>query len=279
MMTTAGGFETGIAETSSPPIAHRTETYIEVHVFGSEANILAFEGVTVGKQFLAVLCPDWRPATLVLNATDCSVVFANLDCIRLLTQESPAYLIGDRLHFRAAELDRRFQTEVRHLIASGAESACMIGQDPVANCWVSAMVRNSQGFFRDVIESNLGRFASDCHLMIVELAMGSDGVDPAALAVFAAATSLSKAEADLVKAIANGHSLSELAEARGVAVSTIRQRMKSVLGKTGCRRQTELVRLVLSLCPKRPSGSTSGVLSTRPSRPVFAPSAAPSLMP
>jgi DNA-binding CsgD family transcriptional regulator len=155
----------------------------------------------------------------------------------------------------------------------------MIGQDPVANCWVSAMVRNSQGFFRDVIESNLGRFASDCHLMIVELAMGSDGVDPAALAVFAAATSLSKAEADLVKAIANGHSLSELAEARGVAVSTIRQRMKSVLAKTGCRRQTELVRLVLSLCPKRPSDATSGILSTRPSRPAFAPSAAPSLMP
>jgi len=215
----------------------------------------------------------------VLNATDCSVVFANLDCIRLLTQESPAYLIGDRLRFRSSELDRRFQTEVRHLIASGAESACMIGQDPIANSWVSAMVRNSQGFFRDVIESNLGGFASDRHLMIVELAMGSDGVDPAALTVFAAATSLSKAEADLVKAIANGHSLSELAEARGVAVSTIRQRMKSVLGKTGCRRQTELVRLVLSLCPKRPTSSMSGILPAGPSRPVFRPSVAPSSIP
>ena len=115
--------------------------------------------------------------------------------------------------------------------------------------------------------------------MIVELAISSDGVDPAALAVFAAATSLSKAEADLVKAIANGHSLSELAKARGVAVSTIRQRMKSVLGKTGCRRQTELVRLVLSLCPKRPSSSTSGVLPMGPSRQIFTQSTAPSAMP
>jgi DNA-binding CsgD family transcriptional regulator len=54
------------------------------------------------------------------------------------------------------------------------------------------------------------------------------------------------AEAILVEAVAGGHSLDSVPRLRGVAVSTIRQRMRSVLGKTGCHRQAELVRLVVS---------------------------------
>jgi DNA-binding NarL/FixJ family response regulator len=39
------------------------------------------------------------------------------------------------------------------------------------------------------------------------------------------------------------------ARQRGSALSTIRQRVKTVLAKTGCRRQLELARLVTALLP------------------------------
>ena len=114
-------------------------------------------------------------------------------------------------------------------------------------------LRNGQGFFRDALESNLGKSAPDHHLVVVEITAGDDRLDPAALAVFAETALLSPAEAELVEAVVGGHSLSAVARLRGIAVSTVRRRMRSVLGKTGCRRQAELLRLVLSLCPKAPS--------------------------
>ena len=207
---------------------------------------------SVGKEILAVICPEWRSAALVLNAHGGTVVFANWHCINLLARGGPAYLVGERLLFRMASLNRRFQAEIARLVVSGAENAFVIERDPASGGWTSVTIRNGQGFFRDALERSLDNSASE-HLMIVEIAMGDNRPDPGALAAFAKAALLSSAETELVEALASGHSLSSVAGTRGVAVSTIRQRMKSVLGKTGCRRQAELVHLVLSLCPLRPA--------------------------
>ena len=59
-----------------------------------------------------------------------------------------------------------------------------------------------------------------------------------------AAFDLTPAEAALAVAVAGGETLRECAERRGVAIGTVRSQMKQVLGKTGCRRQVDLVRLV-----------------------------------
>jgi len=207
----------------------------------------------VGMEILTVICPDWRSAALVLNAKGNTVIFANWHCITMLSQGSLMHLIGDRLAFRDSELDRKFQLEVERLVASGAENAFVIGREPTSANWISVTLRNGQGFFRDALESNLGKSAPDHHLVVVEITAGDDRLDPAALAVFAETALLSPAEAELVEAVVGGHSLSAVARLRGIAVSTVRRRMRSVLGKTGCRRQAELLRLVLSLCPKAPS--------------------------
>ena len=45
--------------------------------------------------------------------------------------------------------------------------------------------------------------------------------------------------------LANGSSLLEAAESMGVTEATVRTYSKRILGKTGVRRQSELVRLVL----------------------------------
>jgi DNA-binding CsgD family transcriptional regulator len=57
---------------------------------------------------------------------------------------------------------------------------------------------------------------------------------------------LTHAEADLVRLIAQGHSLEEVAGIRGVTMNTVRSQLKQVFAKTDTRRQGELVHLVLT---------------------------------
>ena len=56
---------------------------------------------------------------------------------------------------------------------------------------------------------------------------------------------LTRAEADLTWLLADGLSLEEAAERRGVTLNTARSQLKRVFAKTGVRRQSELVRIVL----------------------------------
>jgi len=57
---------------------------------------------------------------------------------------------------------------------------------------------------------------------------------------------LTPAEADQALALAGGQDLAEHARDRGIALGTARWRMKQILQKTGCRRQSDVVRLVLT---------------------------------
>jgi pimeloyl-ACP methyl ester carboxylesterase/DNA-binding CsgD family transcriptional regulator len=57
---------------------------------------------------------------------------------------------------------------------------------------------------------------------------------------------LTPAEAEVMQALAEGHSISEIAETRGRSIETIRAQLKAIMSKTETRSQTELVRLTLS---------------------------------
>ena len=57
---------------------------------------------------------------------------------------------------------------------------------------------------------------------------------------------LTGAEAELVRLISGGHSLDEVAQARGVTMNTVRSQLKQVFCKTDTSRQGELVHLVLT---------------------------------
>lgn len=52
---------------------------------------------------------------------------------------------------------------------------------------------------------------------------------------------LTKAEANITVQLANGNSLENIAEARGVSVDTVRAQVRSVFHKTGIHRQGELI--------------------------------------
>ena len=72
---------------------------------------------------------------------------------------------------------------------------------------------------------------------------------PEAIALLRALYSLSRREADLASAIANGATPQQYARDCGLEISTVRSQLKSVFVKTGTHRQTELVRL-LSVLPR-----------------------------
>ena len=55
------------------------------------------------------------------------------------------------------------------------------------------------------------------------------------------------AEAQLAIALTEGSTLREIAESRGVSINTLRVQLQSLFAKTGCHRQSELMRLVLRL--------------------------------
>ena len=57
---------------------------------------------------------------------------------------------------------------------------------------------------------------------------------------------LTHAEAELVRLMAEGYSLEEVAAERGVTMNTVRSQLKQVFAKTDTSRQGELVHLVLT---------------------------------
>ena len=72
---------------------------------------------------------------------------------------------------------------------------------------------------------------------------------------------LTPAEGRVVSWLAEGMSISEIAEASGRSEHTIRSQVKQAFGKTGCSRQAELVRLVL--LAQRPSAARSEFSDSR----------------
>ncbi len=60
---------------------------------------------------------------------------------------------------------------------------------------------------------------------------------------------LTKAEARLTLAIANGVTATEYCSNNGISINTAYSQIKNILSKTGTRRQAELVKLVLQHSP------------------------------
>lgn len=83
-----------------------------------------------------------------------------------------------------------------------------------------------------------------CALLLVQkLSQPGDGVAAQLRHLF----KLSPAEALIAIRIAGGSSINEIAEERGVSISTVQAQRKSLAAKLGCRRQAEIGGLVASL--------------------------------
>jgi DNA-binding CsgD family transcriptional regulator len=70
---------------------------------------------------------------------------------------------------------------------------------------------------------------------------------------------LSPAEARLARAVAHGQELETFAAEQGVKMTTVRTQMAAVHAKTHVRRQTDLVRLILSVPCAREAGNSENL--------------------
>ncbi len=80
----------------------------------------------------------------------------------------------------------------------------------------------------------------------IVLITGAEALASWPIPVAAKALGLTPAEADLALALARGEDLQAHATARGLSLETARWRMKQILQKTSSRRQSDVVRLVLT---------------------------------
>ncbi len=62
---------------------------------------------------------------------------------------------------------------------------------------------------------------------------------------------LTSAEAAVAQALASERPVSEIADARGVSIATVRAQLRSIFEKTGVRSQAQLVALVARLTRRR----------------------------
>lgn len=235
-----------IAMSALPSKKPATETFGQQFGHGSEAGS---PPNALGEDVFALVCPDWGPPSLVLDACLGRVAYANWSCLRMLESQIPAGLSEGRLVFCSADVNRRFYRVLDQTAGTSAELAVVIGHCEGSTSWFSVTIRNAHGFYRDVLQRSLPATRQSSRFVVIEFAMTGTFPDPIALTALADACSFSPAEAELLKFLACGWSIPQIAKNRGVKLATMRQRMKSVLAKANCHRQTELIHLVMSLCP------------------------------
>lgn len=205
-----------------------------------------------GHDVLALVCPDWRAPSLVLDGRTGCVVYANGPCLKLLAEARIMRLQNGRPEFLAAGLTERFQQTLAAMLANATENAVLVelmGGGPVT---ISVTIRNTQGFYRDILQRSVSDAQEASQLVVAEIATSQDEADTAALHAFAQKFDLTTLEREIADLTLRGLSVREIATWKNMPQPILRQRLDSLLMKTHCRSQSELVRLVMTLCPTAP---------------------------
>ena len=142
---------------------------------------------------------------------------------------------------RLALLDTRADTMLRDALVS-IEAPAGVRSIPLRNA--AAPVRQVLHVL-PVRRAAHDIFAKAGAIVVVTSAVDRAGT-PALLQVL---FDLTAAEAALAQEIGQGRSLADIAARNGRTINTLRNQLKSVLEKTGCRRQAELTLLLARLAP------------------------------
>ncbi len=140
--------------------------------------------------------------------------------------------------------DPHRRKELRRIIA-GAVGATEGGRPSSGGCLV---LEDGEGRAFDVIVSPLGRDSASGFVgspRAIVFVGGAEGKAPSNLNLLRSLYSLTGAEARLAIALYETDGLAEAAEALGVTIATARTHLKRIFDKTGCHRQSDLIRRLL----------------------------------
>jgi len=178
----------------------------------------------------------------ILVSRDCTVRLMNEAAERILREKSGVFVRHGRLSLAKPCLD----TQLRAAIAAAARSAD--GNFEHLGT-VIAIQQPNQG---STISLTVAPLKPDAHagaphepLAVVFLA-GQEAPPLPLPQLLRKAYGLTSAEARVLLAVVSGARLADHAEQNGVRLETVRSQLKQIFLKTGCSRQSDLVRLVLN---------------------------------
>jgi len=224
------------------------ETSAEQHEFWrgvGDAQTLRVAPSAMDIEVLALLCPDWRGAMLVLDADTRAVAYANIGAIEMFKRRAPLYVDRGRLELNSPRGAQRLTETLENAVSKDISKSAIIIDDASGDLTANVRIYLPQGFMRDLLRRTLhgtGRLA------VLEVTTGRTSLSRADLNAMGEAFGLTVAETSILALIGQGRSLGEIADIRGVEFETVRGQCKLLLAKTRCRRQSDLVKLVVALC-------------------------------
>ena len=185
---------------------------------------------------------DRFPSGVMLLDKDARVVLRNRSADLILSLEDGLHLEGGRPHLVDAQQDRGFQ----QLLLEAAQQRAVRGRSHGRT--LSIVRPSGRRSFASMIGpllapppgTNLREAAA------ILFVTDPDGSQISTTEVLQGLYELTPAEAELLRLLAEGRSLEEVARQRGITMNTARGQLKQVFAKTDTRRQGELVRLVLT---------------------------------
>lgn len=174
---------------------------------------------------------------IVLVDRDATVVHVNLAAKRLLTKERGVSITDRRVRIAQPNRDRELEriilkTTRQHPVSGGAAGEISIDSatsSPCLNILVFAVP------LRVTLEDALGA--------ILIVSDPQSRVSSTSLDFIRALFDFTSAESQLVLALSNGETLASYAKRTGKSIETVRDQLKSTMGKMGVNSKSELVRL------------------------------------
>ncbi|SON53108.1 alpha/beta fold hydrolase [Vibrio tapetis] len=191
-------------------------------------------GVVKEKECIQRKLLNQIPLPCVLLRADKQIVEINDSAMRYMSTNRELSVNGSHLTFESGRLRAEFE--------SGMASLFFPGQK---NKEIAFVVRPS--FDTNPTTINLTRVDNlqglESHvLMFIATVDQAQKVD---VSSFSTRFKLTQAEQEILKSLVEGKTLQLVAAHKKVSIHTVRSQLKSIFGKTGCHRQSELVKLVL----------------------------------
>lgn len=196
-------------------------------------------------ELLALLCPDWRNAMLVLDADTMTVAYANIAALELLKQRQIMLVNRGALEVSSRHDSQRLQETLARALAEDIGISSVVIDDATHGLTYCLRICVPQGFLRDVMDR---RLQNTGRLVVLEVTSARMVPSNSDLRALGEAFGLTLAETSILALLGQGRSLGEISRLRGVGIETVRHQCKRLLEKTRSRRQSDLVKLVVGLC-------------------------------
>jgi len=182
----------------------------------------------------------WAVAVAIVDA-DAKLLFANSQAERLLSAGSMLTVTGGQVRAVSIEGNRRLSQRIRDAVATaggiGARTGSVIGiedDNQIRRAMMVAPLRSDSPF----------GFPFPCAMLFI----GGPQADGFAVKqdVLREIYELTGAEAKLLSALLRGDCLQDFVKQAGISLATAKTQLQQVFDKTGCHRQSDLVRTVLA---------------------------------